>query len=461
MSLTKVTNSMIVGAVYNLSDFGPIGNSSTGDNATLQAAIDYMHNIATDAGSGGTLMFKGTVYLSAPINFGKNITFQGQGRGFISTIKPLASFSGSYLFGIDGSTCIGGYAFRIRHKSFTIDNSLITTKAQIAKTYYINSAYDIGLDDVWLYNVRGTGIEIGTSNLVVINNTSIYGVSADASHSEFGIRIISGGSGGGAGGVKIINPDIEVLFKGISQEAGSSVQIINPYCERNIIGWQGIGTTSGNLTVVGGEVTSPGASGVAASIAGNNVTVVGGIYTANGGVGLNVDSASRRANINLIGVSGSISDSRNYAQKIVTDPTNWYPSVVTNYKTPASGSATTFFNVICPSNASYFGVCEVTLNARDNSGYSLWTAKYRFAFSNPDATLRTTAGTEYGKTNVNISGNYSLSIVTGLSAAGTTIAFQVTPTTGGALGAGLACRVSASAEMVQWDSAGAVYIQAV
>lgn len=454
-------NKVKLNDVVSVKDFGPIGNSTTGDDATFQAAIDYMHKLSDDSGAFGTLVFDGTIYLKSPKLFGKNWTLQGKGRGFSSVIKPLASFTGSYLFGIDGTTCIGGYAFRLRHKGFTIDNSLITTKAQIPKTYYINSAYDIGLDDVWLYNVRGTGIEIGTSNLVVINNTSIYGVSADASHSEFGIRIISGGSGGGAGGVKIINPDIEVLFKGISQEAGSSVQIINPYCERNITGWQGIGTTSGNLTVVGGEVTSPGASGVAASIAGNNVTVVGGVYKANGGLGLNVDTASRRANVKLIGVSGDISDSKNYAQKIVTDSTNWYPSVVTNYKTPASGSATTFFNIICPSNALYFGVCEVTLNARDTSGYSLWTAKYRFAFSNPDATLRTTGVTEFGKSNVNISGNYSLSIVTGLSAAGTTIAFQVTPTTGGALGAGLACRVSASAEMVQWDSAGAVYIQAV
>lgn len=480
MSLTKPTSNQVTytpsgtGAVattvqtklqrvqVDVSDFGTIGNSTTGDDAVFQAAIDYMHKLSDDTGAFGTLVFSGTIYLTSPKLFGKNWTLQGKGRGFSSVIKPLASFSGSYLFGIDGDACIGGYAFRIRHKYFTIDNSLITTKARIAKTYYINKAYDIGFDDVWIYNYRGTAIEIGASNLVTITNPSIYGVSASAATAEYGIRVISAGSGGGGGGVKIINPDIEVIYKGISQEADSRVEIINPYCERNIIGWQGIGTTSGSLTVVGGEIESPGASGVAATIAGDNVTVVGGIYKANGGTGLYVDPAARKVNVQLIGVSGDISDSKNYAQKLVANSTNWYPSVVNNYKgATASGSATTFFNVICPFNTNYFGVCEVTVNARDNSGYSLWTAKYRFALSNPDGTLRVTAVTEYGKANVNISANYSLSLVCALSAAGTTVAFQITPTTGGAFGAGLASRISASAELVQWDSTGAVYIQAV
>ena len=460
-AVSRTLQSKVREISVSVTDFGPIGNSTTGDDATFQAALDYIHKLTDDSGAFGTLDFTGTIYLASPKKFGKNTRLAGKGRGFKSVFKPLASFSGSYLFSIDGDDCIGGYAFRIRHEGFTIDNSLIATKAQVAKTYVIDKAYDIALRDVWLYNVRGTGIEIGASNLVLLEDLSLYGAVADPTNSEYGIRVLSAGSGGGGGGVKIVNPDIEVWYKGISQEGGSRVEIINPYAERNIVGWIAAGTTAGSLTVVGGEIESPGASGTAANISGNNVTVLGGIYNANGGNGLYVDTASRRANVKLIGVSGDISDARNYAYKEVTDTTRWYPSKVRNQKTVSDAVATTFYNIICPFVSSYFGVCEVTVNGRDSSGYSLWTAKYRFAFSNPDGTLRATAVTEYGKANVNISGNYSLAVTCALSNSGTTISFQVTADAGGALGNGTSPIISTEAELVQWDSAGAVYIQAV
>lgn len=447
--------------VVSVKDFGVIGNSSTGDDAVFQAAIDYVSKLSDDTGVQGTLEFEGTIYLASPKNFGKNIRLVGKGRSFRSTIRPLASFSGAYLFGIDGDNCIGGFAFRVRHEGFTIDNSAITTKAQLPITYLIDKAYDVALRDVWVYNARGTAVQVGLSNLIVLQDCSLYGVSASAADSEYGVRVLSAGAGGGGGGVKLINPDIEVWFRGIQQESTGRVDVINPYCERNITGWRAVGAADGHFTCTGGQVESPGASGNAAVIEGPNVTVVGGMYKANGGGGLLVEPSSRRNNIKLIGVAGDITDSRNYAEKIVSDAARWYPSKVQNQKDVSDNVATNFYNIICPFNTSYFGVCDVTVNARDNSGYSLWTAKYRFAFSNPDNTLRVTAITEYGKANVNISANYSLAITTSLSTAGSTITFQITGDSGGALGNGQSPRISTEAEIVQWDSAGAVYIQAV
>lgn len=440
--------------------FGPIGNSSTGDDAVLQAALDYVHKLSDDTGVFGTLSFDGTVYLASPKKWGKNIRFVGQGRSFRSTIKPLASFAGSYLFAIDGDECIGGFAFRVRHEGFTIDNSLVAAKADLPVTYLIDKAYDVKLSDVWIYNFRGTAVQISSSNLIVLENPCIYGASNSSADAEYGVRVLSAGSGGGGGGVKIINPDIEVCYKGISQEGDSRVELLFPYCERNIIGWQAIGNTSGKMDVVGGQVESPSASGIAAYVAGPNVTVTGGTYKANGGSGLLVDPSTRRDNIKIRGVSGDVTDARNYAEKDNANTTRWYPSKVKNQKDVSDNVATTFYTIECPSNSTYFGVCDVTLNARDNSGYSLWTAKYRFAFSNPDGTLRVTPVTEYGKASVNISGNYSLAITCALSAAGTTISFQITADSGGALGNGQSPRISTEAEMVQWDSAGLVYIQA-
>lgn len=461
MSLTKATFSMINGANVNIADFGPIGNSVTGDDATFQAALDYICQLPGLAGRQGTLEFEGTIYLASPKNFGANTRLVGKGRNFRSTIRPLASFSGAYLFGIDGDNCTGSYAFRIRHEGFTIDNSSISSKAQLEKTYYINNAYDVALRDVWVYNALGTAIEINKSNLVSLEDVSLYGRTASSGNSEYGIRVVSAGpSTDTSGGVNIINPDVEVWFYGISQENDSRVNIINPYLERNIVGWKNEGSITGSLTVIGGVVESPGASGTAAQLLGNNCSIVGGYYKANGGSGLRVGTTTRGINNYALGVAGDVNDSKNYLTKANANAVNWYPSLVTNYKTPADNTATTFFNLICPGLSAYFGVCEVIVNARDASGYSMWTAKYRFAFSNPDGTLRVTPITEFGKANVNISANYGLDVTCALSTVGTTIAFQITGNTSGALGEGTAPRISASAEMVTWDSTGTIYIQA-
>lgn len=444
----------------DVEDFGQLGNNTTGDDAVFQAAIDHIHKLSDDTGAQGTLRFSQPIFLTSPKNFGKNIRLVGRGRGFRSVIKPLASFSGGYIFGIDGDLCVGGFAFRVRHENFTIDNSFITTKAQVPITYFIRKAYDIALKDVWVYNARGTAIQIETSNLVMLENPCLYGVSADPSSSEYAIRVLSAGSGGGGGGVKIINPDVEVWFKGIRQEAGSRVDVVNPYCERNIVGWEAVGTANGAMTVFGGQVESPGASGTAALIAGDNVTVVGGIYRANGGNGLVVSGGEgRKQNVRLYNPAGDVSDLRSYALRDM-DSMRWYMGKARSQKDVSDAVATTFFAVVVPFLSAHFGVVEVTVNARDASGYSLWTAKYRFAVSNPDGTLRVTPVVEYAKTNVNISANYSLAVTCATSVSGSTCNFQITADSGGSLGNGQSPRISAEAELLQWDAAGGVYISA-
>ena len=443
----------------DVTDFGTIGNSSTGDDAVFQAAINYLLNITNDSGVQGELNFTGTIYITSTKQVPKSIRLVGKGRNFNSVIKPLASFSGSSFISLDGDQCIGGYSFRNRFAGFTLDCSLVTSQKN---AFYINKAYDIQFDDVWVYNLTGTGVYLAgtsssTTNFINLNNFACYGVSAGSGTSAYGIRVTNY-----CHGVNITNPDIEIMFNGISVEGtDNTVTIVNPYCERNIVGWINTGGPTTSLIVQGGVVSSPGAAGIAANISGDNTTVIGGNYIANGGSGLYIDPSTRR-NSKLIGVTGDISDTKNYAWKQVADTAKWYPSNVTNQKTPASGVATTFYNLICPyeSSTPNLGICEVVVNARDQAGYSLWTGRYRFGFSNPDSTLRTTAVVEYGKTNVNISGNYALILTCALNPSGTTIAFQITATTTGALGAGISPLISTSAELVQWNSAGTAYIQA-
>lgn len=439
---------------YTVERYGPVGNSSTGDDATFQAAINAVAKYSNDTGAQGKLYFSSPIFLASPKVLSKNIALIGQGKNFRATINPIASFSGSSLLQIDGSQCIGGYAFRVHLEGFTINNSLVTTLAQMPITIYVNSAYDICIRDVLVYNSYGTGIDVTSCNYVVIEDCSFYGVTATSTTSKYGINVNSGS-------VKIINPDVEVFYNGIYVQNGAYVDVVSPYMERNLVGWNVATTTSGSFSCTGGLINSPGASGIAANIAGNNVTVIGGRYNANSGTGLIVDSTSQRQNVRIYNPSGNFTDAKNYALRDLNGTTNWYQaSKVRNYKSPTSGAATTFFNVAVPFNSAYFGVVEVTINARDQSGYSMWTGRYRYTLSNPDGTLRASAITEYGKANVNISGNYALAITTALSNAGTTSAFQITATTTGALGAGVSPYISTEAELVQWDSAGGVYIQA-
>lgn len=77
MSLTKVTNSMILGAVTNVLDYGAKGNGSTDDYLAIQAAID-----ATP--TGGRIVFPPGIYMTSnqlEINSKNSLTMIGYGGG--------------------------------------------------------------------------------------------------------------------------------------------------------------------------------------------------------------------------------------------------------------------------------------------------------------------------------------------------------------------------------------------
>ena len=82
MALTKVTYSMIQGAVFNVLDFGAVGDNVNDDTTAIQNAID------TAFTAGG-----GVVYLPADKTFKvtasllnkQNVTIRGE--GFTSVIK--------------------------------------------------------------------------------------------------------------------------------------------------------------------------------------------------------------------------------------------------------------------------------------------------------------------------------------------------------------------------------------
>lgn len=100
MSLTKVTYSMIDGAVVNVKDFGATGDGVTDDTAAIQAALDYVASLGGSGivpfrRSGGTLFFpNGTYKTTAPLEplpGVYNIVGTGRFKNYPQVFTPSAT----------------------------------------------------------------------------------------------------------------------------------------------------------------------------------------------------------------------------------------------------------------------------------------------------------------------------------------------------------------------------------
>ena len=85
MSLTKVSYSMIRGAVANVLDFGAIGNGTTDDTAAIQAAINSL------SVTGGVVYLPTNTYkITAPLTntkSGVSLVGDGSAATIISNIQ--------------------------------------------------------------------------------------------------------------------------------------------------------------------------------------------------------------------------------------------------------------------------------------------------------------------------------------------------------------------------------------
>lgn len=107
MSLTKVTYSMISGAVANILDFGAVGDGVTDDTAAIQAAIDSVNHLGTVFFPAGTYKITDTldiiyndVWQSVNllgVGNGSKIDWRGgNGKPMIHTRGPGTNGSGFY-----------------------------------------------------------------------------------------------------------------------------------------------------------------------------------------------------------------------------------------------------------------------------------------------------------------------------------------------------------------------------
>lgn len=125
MSLTKVTYSMIAGAVINVLDKGAVGDGVANDSPAFQAAYDEL--IAS--GNGGTIFAPATTggyRLQTALNFTSSqipITLMGEGTTNIPDNRPNDSTFGTVLWGDTGDVVIDISA----RANFGLENLTIDT----------------------------------------------------------------------------------------------------------------------------------------------------------------------------------------------------------------------------------------------------------------------------------------------------------------------------------------------
>lgn len=227
------------GNVLNAQAFGAKGDGRSDDTKALQSALD---TAGSDPGAGRTVFLPSGKYrITEPLSLPPNVSIQGHGIGFSSTLLPERC---------DGVHVIG----RPQHKGFTFRNKITGLTIDMrnglggSAAIRLNNAYTIKLSELFLFQV-GTGIAIDSARHVTLDHLSIYG--SDRGHST-GVSILDGI-------VSAYNVNVESVNVGLlvreSGEDRSAVSLFGGYFER-------FGTAAvvlegvSNTTIVGTVVRS-------------------------------------------------------------------------------------------------------------------------------------------------------------------------------------------------------------
>lgn len=144
MSLTKVTYSMISGAVANALDFGAVGNGVTDDTAAIQAAIDF---IGVNSPVGGIVYLPKGLYLtSATLDLDyDNVQLIGEGTGVNHNTGSTVTQDGPTQI-IGGH--VNGAVVRIWNRGCSIKNLVVSSTATRRAATSGTNVYGIWVETV-------------------------------------------------------------------------------------------------------------------------------------------------------------------------------------------------------------------------------------------------------------------------------------------------------------------------
>jgi len=183
MSLTKVSYSMIQGAVVNVLDYGAVGNGTTDDTAAIQAAINSLSTTSSASATGG-----GTVYIPAgkfritsTLKIGYGITLLGNGAGgypFIGTNAKISEIyadfgSSTTQWAIDSATYMTSGGSAVAYNAYV--NANIDTDYNSLHNVAIRGLYVIDANASSQTNVPWGAIRLVGCPNAIIENVTILG----------------------------------------------------------------------------------------------------------------------------------------------------------------------------------------------------------------------------------------------------------------------------------------------
>lgn len=165
MSLTKVTYSMIQGAVVNALDFGATGNGSTNDTAAIQAAINsFGAGTSWALNTGGTVFLPKGIYKVTNLTLPNGISLVGEGKQ-LTIIKGV----GTSGYTISSTEFAGGtrsYQTNIKGMQINGDPSLPIISGGTVNSscggIYLPSSIGLIVQDVFIMYFT-VGIKLATT----------------------------------------------------------------------------------------------------------------------------------------------------------------------------------------------------------------------------------------------------------------------------------------------------------
>lgn len=212
MALTKVTYSMIEGAVVNVLDYGADKTGSTNSQSAIQSAVDAINT----AGGGTVYLPNGTYKIESPITIYSNVRFIGESRESTTIVKttntpvaanattPLVCLYNAAMGDANGDVnCILWVYDAIRAEKVEIAHLTLKSNGTAATTSLVDHGIaTVGMSDSYIHEidiqylkgaafvspviffskieivemfkcVYGISIENGTS-LTIANNYALY-----------------------------------------------------------------------------------------------------------------------------------------------------------------------------------------------------------------------------------------------------------------------------------------------
>jgi hypothetical protein len=188
--------------------FGAKGDGEADDTVAIQAAINF-------SGPRHSVVYlpRGAYRITSRLRVPPNVSLEGVGVGFGSTIKAVATDA----ITIVGKDHVGGFGFRNRIKSLNIT----MTGARGFTAVRIDSAYSVKLEDVFVFDAgTGAGVVISNARHVNLENVSVYG-----NGSGDGIRVNDSD-------VRSYDVNVEGVVNGIVVNASRGVHVFGGHIER-------------------------------------------------------------------------------------------------------------------------------------------------------------------------------------------------------------------------------------